>query len=404
MVKKITWLLVVRLILVTSFLSVGALVFKIDRSFFYFLIALVYFLSLIYLVWLLRRRALTLLVVSQLVIDCILVSIIVLYTGSIDSIFTTFYIISILTASVIISPLAGMITTGLVSVLYVGQLFLGINNLIPFITVKPWTKDFSSVIYTVHFHIVTFLLAGLLATILSRKIHQMEAKIKEKERTSLLGELAAHIAHEIRNPLTTISGSIELLEEELRPTLSEKLATVMRAIVTESERVSGIFTQFLDYSKLDKLTYSSFSLHTLLDEILLLLENNNLTRRIVISKEYTDGDISLEADNDRLRQVFWNIIRNALEAMPDGGTFRIGTHTEGEYVHISFIDSGTGIDEAQRRKLFVPFHSTKRHGSGLGLVIAQKIIEKHGGHIRVTSTPRKGASFVVILPRIRVGA
>ena len=124
------------------FLSIGTLVFKIDRAFFYFLIASVYLVSITYLMWLLRRRFLRTLAIIQIIIDCILVSIIVLYTGSIDSVFTILYMVTILNASVVVSPLAGMITTALVSILYVGQLSLGVYNYIPFLTIQPFSLPF----------------------------------------------------------------------------------------------------------------------------------------------------------------------------------------------------------------------------------------------------------------------
>jgi len=401
MIKKITWLIIIRILLVTSFLSIGAFIFKIDRSFFYFIIALVYLLSIIYLIWLIKRRFLKALLITQLIIDCILESIIVLYTGSVFSIFTTFYLISILYASVAGSSLFGMITTALTSLLYLGQLGIWFYNLVPFIGVKPRTHDISLVIYTANFHIVTFLLVGILSAFLSRRIYQMEEKIKEKERTSLMGELAAQIAHERRNPLATISGSIELLEEGLKSKIDAQDKNLMKAIVTESERVSGIFEQFLDFSKLDSFSYTNISVRELLEEIVVLLKNTSTAQNIILKKEFEDSDYIFEGDRNRIKEVFWNIIHNALQAMPNGGNLTIKTYEKDNDVCVEFSDSGIGIDKKGKKHLFIPFKSTKREGAGLGLVIAHKIIEKHGGNIIVHSEKDKGSTFIVSVPKAR---
>ncbi|MBU1864197.1 MAG: GHKL domain-containing protein [Candidatus Omnitrophica bacterium] len=402
MLKKITWLIVIRLFLVTLFLSIGALVFKIDRLFFYFLIAGVYLLSIIYLIWLLNKKVLKLLLIIQLLIDCILVSIIVLYTGSIDSVFTILYMVVILNASVIVSPLIGMITMAIACLLYVGQLSVGFYNLVPFIDVRPWTQNTYMVLYIAHVHVITFLLVGILSTALSKKIHQMEEKIKEKERFSLMGELAAQIAHEIRNPLTTISGSIELLEEELKTTIDAKNLNVMKAIVAESERMSNIFEQFLDFSKLDRLTFTSVSVQELLDEIVILLNNTQSLRNVTVQTSYDITEGVFEADRNRIKQVFWNIIRNALEAMLQGGCLSIRAYEDRERVYIEFRDSGAGMTKREIKRLFVPLQSTKRGGTGIGLAIAHKIIEKHHGDIIIHSNKNKGSTFLVSIPKVRM--
>ena len=402
MIKKITWLIVIRIVLVTSFLSIGAFIFKIDKVFFYFIIATVYFLSILYLFWLSQRRALALLGVIQLIIDCILISAIVLYTGSIDSIFTTLYLLTILSASIVVSPLMGMIITGVASFLYLGQLGLAFCKLVPFIEIRPWSKDILLSIYTAHVHITTILLVGILSSILARKIYQMEERVKEKERLSLMGELAAQIAHEIRNPLTTISGSIELLEEELKSKIDPKDINLMKAIVTESERVSAVFEQFLDFSKLDKMSFSKIVLQDILDEIDLLLRNSSALENITVQRYLDDENIAFEGDRNRIKQVFWNIIRNALEAMPYGGMLTIRGYVQEQNVCIEFVDSGLGIDKKQQKTIFTPFESSKNGGMGLGLVIAHKIVDKHGGGITVTSEKNKGSTFVIMIPRKRV--
>lgn len=399
MVRKITWLIVVRIVLVTLFMSIGAVVFKINRAFFYWQIAAVYFLSLIYLVWLLKRRYLKALTCVQIVFDALLTTIVVLYTGSMYSVFILLYIIIILCASVAISPVFGMLTTGFVSSLYILQLYCAFYGLIPFLNVRKPTTDFFLALYTAHVHIITFLLVGILAAFLSRKINQMEEKVREKERTSVMGELAAQIAHEIRNPLTAISGSIELLEEELSELIDENTQNLMKAIVAESERISTVFEQFLDFSKMDKMIFLQISIRDILKEILMLLEGSNFLKDVTIVDGYSHFESLIDCDPNRIKQVMWNIILNAIEAMPMGGVLKIMISSSADTVCISFVDSGKGFDQKNAKRLFSPFATTKKNGSGLGLVIARKIIEKHNGCIHVRTLAQTGSEFVLELPK-----
>ena len=176
----------------------------------------------------------------------------------------------------------------------------------------------------------------------------------------------------------------------------------MKAIVTESERVSSIFEQFLDFSKLDSLSYAQISAKELLAEIVLLLENTSSSQHITIHKEFEGVDYLFDGDRNRIKEVFWNIIHNALQAMTQGGHLTIRTYEKDKRICVEFSDSGVGIDKKSLKNLFVPFKSTKREGAGLGLVIAHKIIEKHGGEIIVHSEQNKGSTFIVSIPKTRM--
>jgi two-component system, NtrC family, sensor histidine kinase HydH len=402
-IKKITWLIVIRIFLVTLFLSIGAVILKVDRGFFYILIAAVYLLSIMYLVWLLQKHYLKLLGIIQIFFDCLFITVTVYMTGSIESIFTTLYILTILSASIVVSPLAGMVTAALSSFLYLAQLLVGFHKIIPWTSYQGWEQtNVSLLIYTANVHIVTFILVGILSASLARRISQMEERMKEKEKVSLMGELAAQIAHEIRNPLTSISGSVELLQEELKHKLDDKNTVLMNAIVQESHRVSGIFEQFLDFSKLDRLVYTRNSLKSLLDELFLLVDTTCQSNNIIIEKNYQQRELFFESDRDRIKQVFLNLIMNAFEAMPSGGRLIIDAYCKEDKLCIAFIDSGNGIDKKVLPDLFVPFRSTKKKGYGLGLAIASKIVEKHGGTISVITEKNKGSNFIVTLPLTQV--
>jgi len=139
-----------------------------------------------------------------------------------------------------------------------------------------------------------------------------------------------------------------------------------------------------------------------LQEIVLLLENTTSSQNITLRKEFEDSDYVFEGDRNRIKEVFWNIIHNALQAMPHGGQLTIKTYENDNNICVAFSDSGVGIDKKNQKNLFIPFKSTKREGVGLGLVIAHKIIEKHGGEITVRSERNKGSTFIVSIPKTRI--
>ncbi len=399
MFKKVTWLIVVRLCLVTLFLGLGGFVFKIDKILFYFLIAFIYFLSLIYLFWLVSGRHLFSLLVSQIISDSILITVIVMYTGSLDSIFVGLYILNILIAAIVAGPMWGMVVTGIVSFLYVLQA-LGIyyTDLFP---ISCSYKEWPILFYTLHVHIVTFVLVGILSSFLSRKMNQMEEKIKEKERFSVMGRFAAQIAHEIRNPLAAISGSVELLKESLNDGLSYEQNKLMQSVVEEAGRVSRVFEEFLDYSKIDNMHFEDVCMNKLLDEVVLSLTNRLVKNGIEVVKTYGEKDIIAECDYERMRHVVYNIINNAVDAMENsGGVLELGVSSDAAEVAIYIKDNGGGLNKEARNSLFKPFKTTKKNGIGLGLVISDKIVRKHKGSIDFQDVDG-GALVAIKIPKHR---
>ncbi len=396
MIKKITWLIVIRLVILSLFFSIGTFVVKVDKSFFYFLIAFIYLLSLIYLIWLLNRRFLQTLLIVQIIADVIFETAIIYYTGGVDSLFIILYLVSVLNASVIVSPIVGMITTGFVSVMYLVQ--VGCAYFVPSLTMYA-NKDQALLLYTVHVHLVTFVLIGLLASLLSRKVNQMEEKVKENERLSIMGEFSAHIAHEIRNPLTTISGSVELLKEELPASIGSDNIELMNSIVKESERVSRIFEDFLDISRAEKMNRVKINLNELIDEVLHHFRNKGSLKNISISKSYTARNLVFTGDFDQMKQVFANLIQNAIEAMDEVGSLSIKTVQNTFNVRAFITDTGDGIRKEALKDIFMPFHTTKKSGTGLGLAISNRIVKNHGGIIKLENEQSSGARVTVSLPK-----
>ena len=237
------------------------------------------------------------------------------------------------------------------------------------------------------------------------QIKKMEEQIRRSDRLAVVGELAAGMAHEIRNPLASMSGSIQLLSEGL--VLDETGRELMEIVNCEISRLDSIIADFLRFASPRPLELKVIDLLAILRETATLLRRSS-PASCEVKVEAADSEKCLvEADPKLMRQVFWNFSRNAVEAMPKGGRLTLavarvpGQIEEGEVVdhlQITFSDNGVGIPPEEIAKVFTPFHSTKEQGTGLGLAIVSKIVEAHRGKIDVQSRVGKGTTFSVTLP------
>lgn len=239
------------------------------------------------------------------------------------------------------------------------------------------------------------------------QLKSLEEEMQKKERLATIGEMAAGMAHEIRNPLASLSGSIEVLKGDL--SLRDEHLKLMEIAVREADRLNSIITQFLLYAKPLPPRRRLTDLHALLWETAQLLRNNpEYHDRIKVSLLIPSEPLMIPIDPDQIRQVFWNLAMNAFQAMPEEGVLTISTRRSrpkkgkgaavpDERVEVLFADTGGGIQKGDLPKIFYPFFTTKSSGSGLGLAIVQRIIEEHAGEIRVESSP-KGTTFFITLP------
>lgn len=239
------------------------------------------------------------------------------------------------------------------------------------------------------------------------QLKSLEEEMQKRERLATIGEMAAGMAHEIRNPLASLSGSIEVLKSDLN--LRDEHLKLMEIAVKEAERLNSIITQFLLYAKPHPPRRRRTDLHSLLSETVQLLQNNpECHERTQVSLLIPSEPLMILIDPDQIRQVFWNLWMNAFQAMPDGGVLTISTRrarpkkgktaaAPEEKVEILFADTGGGIRREDLPKIFYPFFTTKSSGSGLGLSIVQRIVEEHSGEIRVESA-LKGTTFFITLP------
>lgn len=234
------------------------------------------------------------------------------------------------------------------------------------------------------------------------EVYEMRERVRKADRLAAVGELSAGIAHELRNPLASISGSIEMLAGELELTGEHK--HLMELILRESDRLDRIINDFLEYAKLRAPVKRPTNISVCLRDVVLLLENNVVkSQHIEIDLKPYDDKPMVRFDDDQMRQVFLNIAVNGCEAMKDGGRLEIDiTHSE-RWIRVAFRDQGPGIEDVELNRLFEPFFTTKDGGTGLGLAIANKIVEAHGGRIDFRNRDTGGAEFVVGLPIEHVG-
>jgi two-component system sensor histidine kinase PilS (NtrC family) len=225
-----------------------------------------------------------------------------------------------------------------------------------------------------------------------------EAEYRTKDRMATLGRMAAGIAHEIRNPLASIAGSVKLLKSISE--LDEDQAKLITIVSRESERLNKLVSDFLLYSRDQRFEFHQVDVVTLLEETLLLLAHHPLFGpNIHIERKFPRRAVALRGDADKLRQVFWNICDNSLKAMPNGGTLTAQVEDAGKRVRVALGDTGIGFTGVQLEKVFEPFQSGFSEGTGLGLALVYQIIRGHQGSIKVDSQPGKGARFVIELPR-----
>jgi signal transduction histidine kinase len=218
------------------------------------------------------------------------------------------------------------------------------------------------------------------------------------ERLATIGKMAAHVTHEIRNPLSSIALNLELLDDELG-TGAEEAQNLLRAIKAEVERLSGLSEQYLSVARQRPQELRPEKLSEIVEEACEFVRRELLQAGSQLSFVNDVGDRVLRVDEAQMRQALLNLLRNAREAMPQGGqvTVRL-TSAEGGGVDLIVDDEGVGMPEATRARLFEPFFTTKQHGTGLGLAITRQIAEAHGGQIRVEARQAKGTRIVVHLP------
>ncbi len=237
---------------------------------------------------------------------------------------------------------------------------------------------------------------GLEFTVAMRTQELIEAndRLVKAERFAAIGELAGMIGHDLRNPLTAIKNAVYYLDRKQGTSMDAKTKEMFKIIDRSVEHANKIIGNLLEYSKEISLEIEEATPKSLLDYILLMIQIPDHVKIM----DRTQDEPTIWVDSNKLERVFINLIRNAIDAMPEKGTLVISSRVEGENVEFTFTDTGTGMSEQTKSKIFMPLFTTKAQGMGFGLAICKRIVEAHGGRITVESSLSKGTTFVITLP------
>jgi two-component system sensor histidine kinase PilS (NtrC family) len=229
------------------------------------------------------------------------------------------------------------------------------------------------------------------------ELKRLEKEVMTKDRMAALGRLSAGIAHEIRQPLTAMTGALKELAR-LAP-LDDDDKKLVQIVSRESQRLNHIISEFLNYSRERSYVFADVDIAPLIEETILLLERDSTAAgKHRFERSFASPGVRVRADRDAMKQVLWNLCNNALRAMPDGGVLSVALETSGGMVRVRIRDTGMGMDPRASARIFEPFQSGFTGGTGLGLAIVYQILQAHHGRISVETMPGKGSEFIMDLP------
>ena len=417
---KLKWLIFFRILLALFLLGSTVIVQLKENSFppnkpfiiLHGLIVIVLLLS-IYYAFIFRTKKIRLLFpYIQIGIDTLLVTLIIFITGGFTSIFSFLYLVVIIYSSMIIFRKGSMVMAAFCGIQYgilINLEYYGIINPYFFkesgsIGNYPWSSIFFKVVTIMAACFAVAFLSGLLSEQLRRtkkELSVMEERVERVEKMAYLGEMAAGITHEIKNPLASLAGSIQILRKEI-PYNSEH-DKLMQIVLRETDRLNALVNNFLLFAKPTVGKIERVDLESALTETIKLFEKSQDTnRRISIVRDFFPN-IWVEMDPVHLRQVMWNIILNAAEAIEDEGLINVKTYPfKHNYACIEVNDTGCGMNKNLIQSIFNPFFTTKSSGTGLGLSIVHRILESYNTWLDVESEVGKGTRFTWKLNRIDI--
>lgn len=226
-----------------------------------------------------------------------------------------------------------------------------------------------------------------------RHRHRMEELMRRSEKLNTVGQLAAGVAHEIRNPLTTLRGFLQLQEQSKKLNLDH-----VRVMLAELERINLIVGEFLILAKPQAVKFKYRDIRDIISEVSVFMSSEALMHNVTIKDNYTEEDCRIPCEENQLKQVFINLLKNAIEAMPQGGQIHIVISRLATHVSVQITDEGIGMDEETLKRIGDPFFTVKENGTGLGIMVSQKIIQSHQGLMELSSQLNVGTTVRVLLP------
>ena len=408
--QDILWFIFLRIIISTSLL-VSAIIIQYSTATFlylniyYRLIIVTYFLSALYFILYQWRKCYSIQVYAQIFFDLLMITALVYISGGLRGSFYFLYIFEIIAASIVLSKRMAYITAAF-SCVFFGALVDGMYyGIIPFFgnessfKISLGTVTNSVFIAWGVFFLVAFLINYITESLRRTRseLHQAQKELEVKKQLAMAGEVSATVAHEIRNPLAAISGSVQVLRDSLKLDLDEK--KLMDIVVDESTRVSHSIQKFLNLASSGQRTFSSIDLAAILRETLTLLRRSGeLNGKCDVRGNYDSIGVPFYGCGDQFKQIFWNVITNAIKAMPDGGDLTIDFKKNNK-LKIKISDTGRGMTQEDLEKIFIPFHSGFCKGSGLGMSVVHRIIDDYNGRISVSSQLNKGTDIIITLPQ-----
>ena len=225
---------------------------------------------------------------------------------------------------------------------------------------------------------------------------QAEEQLRHADRLSALGKLSAGIAHEVRTPLASIKGTAEIISDKFKP--EDKEYEFAKILIKEVDRLDTVVAEFLDFARAKPPELKLSNINDIIRSVLKLTEHEIARSKVSLKTRFEKNLPSILVDPEQMKQVFLNLIINAIQAMPNGGIIEIESSQNKSDIVCKFSDTGIGISEEQQEKLFTPFFTSKERGTGLGLAIVHGILEGHKGKIRFTTKENQGTIFTISLP------
>jgi two-component system sensor histidine kinase PilS (NtrC family) len=415
---KLKWLILFRVVFALLLLGSNIILqfserpssFAWSLQVFYGLVAAIFLLSFYYALILKHVKRKLLFAYIQIGIDTFVVTMILFITGSFASIFSFLYLVVIIYSSMLLFRRGSMVMAVLCSIQYGIMVDLEYFGIINPLYMKEgivigdynWGHVFFKIVITMIACFAVAFLSGFLSEQLRRtrkKLLVLEDRVDRVERMAYMGEMAAGITHEIKNPLASLSGSIQILRKEIP--YNPEHDKLMQIVLRETDRLSTLANNFLLFAKPPVGKIEKIELESTLTETVKLFEKGRVNTSGVSIASELFSNVWIEMDPMHLRQVIWNLLLNAAEAIESGGLIRIKTYPlKHDYAGIEISDNGHGIKEESMQSIFDPFFTTKPSGTGLGLSIVHRILESYNTWLVVESKVDQGTRVTFKLKRI----